>query len=130
MQEMIKSAYETLLAKEYDKAFELYTALEKQKEPVSYYYLGFLYFRGYGVKQNTQKAFDYYLEAATREVPVAQFEVALMLENGEGCEKNEVIRCGRQRWQRTQDGASDARVSFQGEGEAVDGLYAPARHAD
>ena len=85
---MIQEAYNALLAKEYNKAFELYTELEKQKEPVSYYYLGFLYFRGFGVEADTKKAFDYYLEAATREVPLAQFEVALMLENGEGCEQN------------------------------------------
>ena len=89
MTPLAQEAYNALLAKEYDKALELYTALEQQKDPVSYYYLGFLYFRGYGVNQDTKKAFDYYLESATREVPVAQFEVALMLENGEGCEKNE-----------------------------------------
>ena len=77
---MIQEAYKALLAKEYDKALELYTALEAQKEPTSYYYLGFLHFKGHGVNQDTKKAFDYFLEAATREVPLAQFEVALMLE--------------------------------------------------
>ena len=88
MQTQIKEAYDTLLAKEYDKAFELYTQLAEQKEATAYYYLGFLYFRGFGVEQNSKLAYENYLEAATREVPVAQFEVALMLENGEGCEQN------------------------------------------
>lgn len=37
MQELVKSAYEALLAKEYDKALELYRALEEKKEPTSYY---------------------------------------------------------------------------------------------
>ena len=89
MTPLAQEAYDLLLAKEYDKALELYTVLEKQNDPVAFYYLGYLYFRGHGVDQDTKKAFEYYLESATREVPLAQFEVALMLENGEGCEKNE-----------------------------------------
>ncbi len=44
MQEMIKSAYETLLAKEYDKALELYTALADKKEPTSFILPGFSLF--------------------------------------------------------------------------------------
>ena len=43
MTPLVQEAYDALLAKEYNKALELYTALEKQKDPVSYYYLGFLY---------------------------------------------------------------------------------------
>jgi len=89
MQTMIQEAYRALMAKEYDKALELYRALERKEEPTSFYYLGFLYFRGYAVLQDREIAFDYYLKSATREVPLAQFEVALMLENAEGCEKNE-----------------------------------------
>jgi TPR repeat protein len=85
MQTKIKEAYDALLAKEYDSAFTLYTQLAEEKEPTSFYYLGFLYFRGFGVEQDSKKAYDNYLAAATREVPVAKFEVALMLENGEGC---------------------------------------------
>ena len=81
MSPLAQEAYNALMAKEYDKALELYTALEQQKEPTSYYYLGFLYFHGHAVIQDSKKAFDYYLMSATREVPVAQFEVALMLEN-------------------------------------------------
>jgi len=88
MQQQVQEAYNLLLNKEYDKAFTLYSALAEQKEPTSFYYLGFLYFRGFGVDQDAKKAFENYLEAATREVPVAQFEVALMLENGDGCEQN------------------------------------------
>ncbi len=87
MQTIIQEAYKALMAKEYDKALELYMALEAKEEATSFYYLGFLYFRGHGVLQDTKRAFEYYLKSATREVPLAQFEVALMLENGEGCEK-------------------------------------------
>jgi len=56
---MIQDAYKALMEKEYEKAFELYTALETQKEPTAFYYLGFLYFHGHAVKQNTTKAFNY-----------------------------------------------------------------------
>ena len=84
-----QEAYNLLVNKEYDKAFILYKALADQKDPVAFYYLGFLYFRGLGgAERDSKKAFENYLEAATREVPLAQFEVALMLENGEGCEQN------------------------------------------
>ena len=84
-----QKAYDALLAKDYKKAFELYSLLKEQKDPTSYYYLGFLHFRGLGgVEKNTKQAFEDYLDAATREVPVAQFEVALMLESGEGCKQN------------------------------------------
>ena len=88
MQQQLKEAYDTLLSKEYEKAFALYSQLVEQKESTSFYYLGFLYFKGFGIEKDSKKAFEHYLEAATREVPVAQFEVALMLENGEGCEQN------------------------------------------
>ncbi|HIP18010.1 MAG TPA: sel1 repeat family protein, partial [Sulfurovum sp.] len=54
MRSEIKEAYDTLLAKEYDKAFTLYTQLAQKEEPTSFYYLGFLYFRGFGVAQDSK----------------------------------------------------------------------------
>ena len=39
MQTQLQEAYNALLAKEYDKAFVLYSALAEQKEPTSFYYL-------------------------------------------------------------------------------------------
>ena len=53
MTPLAQEAYDLLLAKEYDKAYELYTALEKQNDPTSFYYLGFLYFRGFGLSSRT-----------------------------------------------------------------------------
>ncbi|HEO98833.1 MAG TPA: sel1 repeat family protein, partial [Epsilonproteobacteria bacterium] len=88
MTQKAQEAYNHLLNKTYDKAFVLYSELAAQNDPVAHYYLGFLYFRGFGVDQDSKKAFEHYLEAATREVPLAQFDVALMPENGEGCEQN------------------------------------------
>jgi TPR repeat protein len=55
MQTQLKEAYDTLLAKEYDKAFARYSTLAEQKEPTSFYYLGFLYFRGFGVAQEPKR---------------------------------------------------------------------------
>ena len=42
MTPLAQEAYDLLLAKEYEKAVELYTAREKQNDPVAYYYLGYL----------------------------------------------------------------------------------------
>ncbi|MBT5323157.1 MAG: sel1 repeat family protein, partial [Campylobacteraceae bacterium] len=84
-----QEAYNAIISEDYNLAYKLYSYLVEQNDPVSYYYLGFLYFKGFGVDQDISKAFEYYLEAAIREVTVAQFEVALMLEDGNGCTKNE-----------------------------------------
>ena len=67
--------------------------LQNKKKQQHFITWVFLYFRGFGVAQNSKLAYENYLEAATREVPVAQFEVALMLENGEGCEQNLLRSC-------------------------------------
>lgn len=51
-------------------------------------YLAYAYSKGFGVKQNDEKAFFWYREAADVDVAVAQFNLGVMIANGRGEERN------------------------------------------
>jgi len=71
------------------KVLELYTKAAEAKQPYALFNLAILYANGIGgVEHNQFKAHDLHLEAATREVVPAMYEVALMLERGLGCTQN------------------------------------------
>ena len=47
-----QEAYNAIISEDYNLAYKLYSYLVEQNDPVSYYYLGFLYFKGFGVDQD------------------------------------------------------------------------------
>ena len=70
-------------------AVKYYTLGAEAKQPYALFNLAILYMNGLcGVKHDQFKAFELHMEAATREVPPAMYEVALMLERGLGCIQN------------------------------------------
>ena len=67
-------------------AVEYYKKGAEAKQPYALFNLAILYMNGLcGVEHDQFKAHDLHMEAATREVPPAMYEVALMLERGLGC---------------------------------------------
>ena len=48
----------------YSDAMDIYTALEKDELPVALNNMGYLYHKGLGVEQNTEKAIEYYKKAS------------------------------------------------------------------
>ncbi len=72
-----------------EKSLELYTKASEAKQPFALFNLAILYSSGVGgVKHDQFKAHDLFMEAATREVAPAMYEVGLMLERGLGCVQN------------------------------------------
>ena len=64
------------------KAVELYTLGAEAKQPYALFNLAILYMNGLcGLQSDQFKAHELHMEAATREVPPAMYEVALMLGN-------------------------------------------------
>ena len=64
MQAQVQEAHSTLLAKEYNKAFALYSTLAERKEPTSFYYLRALYDMGLGCEEDKEKAIKWCRKAA------------------------------------------------------------------
>jgi len=71
------------------KSLELYTKASEAKQPFALFNLAILYSSGIGgVSHDQFKAHDLFMEAATREVAPAMYEIGLMLERGLGCIQN------------------------------------------
>ena len=71
------------------KTVELYKRASEAKQPYALFNLAILYMNGLsGLEHDQFKAHDLHMEAATREVVPAMYEVALMLERGLGCIQN------------------------------------------
>ena len=69
----------------YDKAFEIFSDLyENENDPRAAYAIGEYYDNHWVFWPNYKKAFKYYLFAAERGVPEAQYNVANMYEFGDG----------------------------------------------
>ena len=69
----------------YDKAFEIFSDLyENENDPRAAYAMGEYYDNHWVFWPNYKKAFKYYLFAAERGVPEAQYNVANMYEFGDG----------------------------------------------
>ena len=67
------------------KAVEFYSLGAEAKQPYALFNLAILYMNGLcGLEHDQFKAHELHMEAATREVPPAMYEVALMLERGLG----------------------------------------------
>ena len=73
----------------YDKAFEIFSDLyENENDPRAAYAIGEYYDNHWVFWPNYKKAFKYYLFAAERGVPEAQYNVANMYEFGDGVKKD------------------------------------------
>lgn len=71
------------------KSLELYTKASEAKQPFALFNLAILYANGIGgVSHDQFRAHELFMEAATREVAPAMYEVGLMLEHGLGCVQN------------------------------------------
>ncbi len=71
------------------KSLELYTKASEAKQSFALFNLAILYANGLGgVNHDQFKAYELFMEAATREVAPAMYEVGLMLEQGLGCIQN------------------------------------------
>ena len=73
----------------YDKAYEIFSDLyENENDPRAAYAIGEYYDNHWVFWPNYKKAFKYYLFAAERGVPEAQYNVANMYEFGDGVKKD------------------------------------------
>ena len=88
MNEIYKSAYDAIRDKNYELAFTIASnGHEKGVESMTYM-LGFLYFFGYGVDKNINKAFNYFLINADVNVHSAYMCTIMCIVNYEGVEQN------------------------------------------
>ena len=73
---------------EYKKSKEILLEKEHLKNSLSSFYLGEMYFHGYGVKEDKSKALSYYLLSAKLNNIDSMFKVAKMYQKGNGVKKN------------------------------------------
>lgn len=66
----------------YSLAFIYFKKSSDQGDPYSAYNLANLYYNGYGITQNYEKALELYKSAAEQDLPVALFELGCAYENG------------------------------------------------
>jgi tetratricopeptide (TPR) repeat protein len=74
---------------EYDKAFTLLYRARETNDPEVWFYLGYLYANGKGVKSNYYKSFKYYNRSAAQGNASAQNNLGWMYGNGKGVKLNE-----------------------------------------
>jgi uncharacterized protein len=67
----------------FGKAMMWLTKALENGDHVANYYLGEIYYRGYGVDKDSNKAFKFYLKAAKEEVVQAQYQLAVYYEETE-----------------------------------------------
>ena len=69
----------------------MFIELAQYNYPPSLYYIGLCYLNGTGVAQNHKHAFSFINNAAKRGNTTAQYDLAVMIENGIGTEKNDTL---------------------------------------
>ena len=77
--------------KRYKDALTMFIELAQYNYPPSLYYIGLCYLNGTGVAQNHKHAFSFINNAAKRGDTTAQYDLAVMIENGMGTEKNDTL---------------------------------------
>ncbi len=77
-------AWDAYKAKDYEKAFELYSSLAEQGVVIAQVTLGAMYDEGQGVAQDLAKAVEWFRKAAEQGETVAQFNLGASYANGEG----------------------------------------------
>jgi uncharacterized protein len=73
---------------DYAKAMVEFKTAAEQGDPKAEYYVGFLYYRGYGVTKDFAEAAKWFGKAAAKGDSLAQYYAGKMNEKGEGAEKN------------------------------------------
>ncbi|QSZ42777.1 sel1 repeat family protein [Sulfurimonas aquatica] len=81
---MIEEANAAYNAKDYDKAFKLFTELAEQGNADAQTSLGFMYQNAQGCEQNEARTLELYTAAAEAKQPYALFNLAILYENGIG----------------------------------------------
>ena len=75
-------------AGDYTKAMAEFKPLAEQGDAKSQYFVGFLYFRGYGVAKDNAEAANWFRKAAAQGDSLGAFYLGKMYEKGEGVEKD------------------------------------------
>lgn len=73
---------------DYAKAMVEFKAAAEGGDPRAEYYVGFLYYRGYGVSKDFAEAANWFGRSAAKRDSRAQYYVAKMHEKGEGMDKD------------------------------------------
>jgi hypothetical protein len=63
--------------------------LKSKDDPESLYYVGQIYYFGYGVPRDIRQASEWYGKAAEKEYPPAEYQLGILYLNGEGIEQDE-----------------------------------------
>ena len=74
--------------KDYERAYAFFLASERDKDGLSEYFLGLMYFRGEKVTRNPYKAAHYFMKSGKKGVAVALHDLALLYKRGEGVKRN------------------------------------------
>ena len=70
--------------KKYNAAFIGFMELARNGDAVSQFYIGVIYYHGYGVCQSYEEAVEWYRLAADQGYALAQYNLGIMYENGTG----------------------------------------------
>jgi TPR repeat protein len=73
---------------DYTRAMVEFQAAAEQGDPRAEYYVGFFYYRGYGVPKDFAEAAKWFGKAAAKGDSRSQYYLGKMSEKGEGAEKN------------------------------------------
>lgn len=74
--------------KRYSKSIVTYAELVQYGYLPAFYRVGYSYLYGLGLKQDLELAFVFFKNAAEKKHPESQYEYAMMLKDGKGCEKS------------------------------------------
>ena len=74
--------------KKYSKSIVTYAELVQYGYLPAFYRVGYSYLYGLGLKQDLEMAFVFFKNAAEKKHPASQYEYAMMLKDGKGCEKS------------------------------------------
>lgn len=80
----LNQAINLIADKNYIKAREILFQIEKYKSPETYYQIGMLFNKGYGIAKDDKESAKYFLRAANLGHLQAQFTIAYMYEHGIG----------------------------------------------
>ena len=99
-------------AKQYDKAFEIFSRNADKSNPKVLFYLSSMYRTGKGVEQDEYMAFDLCKDAAEEGFAEAQFQLGMMYLHGEGVTEDD-DQALEWLWAAADNGYSHAREILQ-----------------
>ena len=76
-------------AEQYDKAVPMLQAAADKGQKKAQYRLGRCYDKGHGVKENNQKAFEWYMKSAKQDYAKAMYQVGRCYLKGKGTQANQ-----------------------------------------